>query len=182
MQALALLFSAGLYVLPLGIPLAVGEAKHKLRHEVADASKVFEKFPSAVAIFDQDLDGDLDCVTAVRTDLNPETHESTYIWILKGLNGNTPENITLHVKPGATPDTFSLTTGNDNANEQTADFLYTDYKDCLVVNIPYKNTEQCMLWVADARKDDIPQSCVDYYEDNCDTEKTAYVKDVCSSS
>ncbi|KAH8009663.1 hypothetical protein HPB51_018960 [Rhipicephalus microplus] len=137
---------------------------------------VYENFPSVVAIFDQDLDGDLDCVQSVRTYLDPEAHEATYVWILKGLNGMKPENLTFHLKPGATADTSVFTMDNDNT-EQTLDFLYTDYKDCLVVKIPYKGEEQCMLWVADARKDDIPQSCVDYYEDNCDAEKTSYLKD-----
>nr|XP_037285364.1 uncharacterized protein LOC119178271 [Rhipicephalus microplus] len=112
MQAVTLLISAGLYVLPLGILFTVGDAKHELKHDVADAFEVYENFPSVVAIFDQDLDGDLDCVQSVRTYLDPEAHEATYVWILKGLNGMKPENLTFHLKPGATADTSVFTMDN----------------------------------------------------------------------
>ncbi|KAH7961747.1 hypothetical protein HPB52_011863 [Rhipicephalus sanguineus] len=75
-------------MLRLDAPFAQGEAKHRLQHDVTDAFKMFEIFPVAIAIFDTDKDGDLDCLTTVRSNYDEKDHKVTYTWLLAGLNGH----------------------------------------------------------------------------------------------
>ncbi|KAK8759002.1 hypothetical protein V5799_003366, partial [Amblyomma americanum] len=67
-------------------------------------TQAFDAFPLVIAMFDEDLDGDLDCVKSVRTDYDKEAKKATYVWVLKGKNGQAGTNITFHLKPGATPE------------------------------------------------------------------------------
>ncbi|XP_037508556.2 uncharacterized protein LOC119385077 [Rhipicephalus sanguineus] len=80
---------------------------------------------------------------------------------------------------GPSPDNLTLIMGDD-PTEKIANFVYTDYKTCAVTRIPYKNSESCILWVNRKGLNDIPQQCVDQYEDNCDLELTAFDKGTCS--
>lgn len=51
-------------------------------------SQIFEAFEYVVAIFDEDHDGDLDCVTAERLELDMDVPSTTYFWMFKGHNGH----------------------------------------------------------------------------------------------
>ncbi|KAL1417442.1 hypothetical protein MTO96_026791 [Rhipicephalus appendiculatus] len=52
------------------------------------AETVFDNFASAVAVFDVDKDGDLDCLSTVRLDYDKDASTAIYFWILKNMNGH----------------------------------------------------------------------------------------------
>ncbi|KAL1458846.1 hypothetical protein MTO96_027657 [Rhipicephalus appendiculatus] len=135
----------------LDAPLAQGEAKHRLQHDVTDAFKMFKNFPVAIAVFDADKDGDLDCVVSVRSTYDEEGHTATYTWLLPGFNGHEKQNITFNLREGASPD-----------------------------KPVYTPEDECMLWMSQEAVKDIPQNCVDHFEDNCDIKNPAYDEDSCS--
>ncbi|KAL1476125.1 hypothetical protein MTO96_036747, partial [Rhipicephalus appendiculatus] len=153
--------------------------KHKLQHEVADAVKVLDNFASGVAIFDIDKDGDLDCLTGVRTDYDKKTSTVTYVWLLKGVNGHEAKNISFQVRPGPTPSQFLFRDIYSEESFGIGTYDYTDNKNCVVMEMPYHDSQECLLWVTWKVVDAIPQHCLDHYEDNCDDGKLAYDKDSC---
>ncbi|KAH6927712.1 hypothetical protein HPB50_007494 [Hyalomma asiaticum] len=51
-------------------------------------AQLFEVFPFAIAAFDADQDGDLDCLTAIREDYDTQMHYAKYLWVFPGVNGH----------------------------------------------------------------------------------------------
>ncbi|XP_077547636.1 uncharacterized protein LOC144159841 [Haemaphysalis longicornis] len=115
--------------------------------------QAIEEFPEAIAIFDQDKDGDLDCVYSKRVNYDETTHEAAYTWFLQG--------------------------DNDKGTEYAATVHYSDYKDCLIIELPFHTTLECVLWISVEVKDNIPQTCIDMYEDNCDNTPPIYSQNTC---
>ncbi|XP_077515171.1 uncharacterized protein LOC144125558 [Amblyomma americanum] len=159
----------------LSPPLTSCEAKH----DTVDAFKIFENFPSAVALYDIDQDGDLDCMTAERTELSNNPRHATYILSLKGLNGHQARNITFHITPGPTPDIKLFTVNEDYDHELQGRFIYTDYVNCAIDEFPIDNRQECILWVNTEVKDNVPQSCLDQFQENCENGVLAYDEDSC---
>ncbi|KAL1439532.1 hypothetical protein MTO96_038703 [Rhipicephalus appendiculatus] len=116
-----------------------GEGEHHSDTSVVDAFKIFRTLPRGTAIFDVDGDGDLDCVTAVRTEFSEDPLETTFVLQFKGLGGNRPQNISFHIKPGRTPDATRFTVGDDYDFVQDAHFYYTNYKNCAVMEQPFRD-------------------------------------------
>lgn len=141
--------------------------------------KMFEFFPLAIAMLDTDNDGDLDCLVTVRSNYNEEAHKATYTWLLPGLHGHKKENITFNLREGATPDKPVYTPLDGDGTDKIANFIYSDYHKCTVLDIPYKNKQECILWVTKEALKDIPQYCYDHFEDNCDTKVEAYDEETC---
>ncbi|XP_077545739.1 uncharacterized protein LOC144158606 [Haemaphysalis longicornis] len=179
MPSLPAVVLAPVVILVLALSSAEAKAERKLPHEITDTRKLYEAFPFVVAIFDQDEDGDLDCVTSTRTNIDVEANTATYVWSLQGGNGHEKRNITFNLKPGPTPDSAVYTPEDDKSKEELVSFIYTDYKDCVIVEMPFKNHLECMLWVSDEVKDNIPQLCLDMFEDICDDKISAYSRDMC---
>ncbi|XP_075538243.1 uncharacterized protein LOC142572779 [Dermacentor variabilis] len=147
---------------------------------VADIMKVFEKHPYGVAILDTDNDGDLDCLTAVRTKFDKDGPSADYVWLLKGLNGHVKTNITVHFEKGDAPDKAFVTIDDDDGPQQEARAIYADFQTCAVMEIPYNGNPQCMLWTTDEVKDNVPDKCTEQFRKNCDVEVVAYDKESCS--
>ncbi|KAH7966885.1 hypothetical protein HPB49_020267 [Dermacentor silvarum] len=166
-------------MLLLDAPLAVGQAKHSLQHAVTDAFKVFEVFPQAVAVFDADDDGDLDCVVVVRQHLDENSKTASYLWLLPSLNGRQAENHTNYLKEGPTPDKPVFIADDGADGEQTANFLYTNYKNCVVVDIPFKKRRSCGLWVSPDAVHSFPHECTDQFEDSCDMTVSVFDDETC---
>ncbi|KAH6940220.1 hypothetical protein HPB50_026342 [Hyalomma asiaticum] len=141
---------------------------------------MFQIFPFAIAAFDADQDGDLDCLTAIRDEYDPEGHFTKYIWIFPGVNGHKRENFTLVLTEGPSPDKLSLNI-DDGKPERIAKFGYTDYKTCGVTDIPFKNIETCIMWVTKEALEDIPQNCVHGYEESCDMKLPAFDQETCGT-
>ncbi|XP_077515169.1 uncharacterized protein LOC144125557 isoform X2 [Amblyomma americanum] len=164
----------------LAVPEGWCKANHQLKHGVADAFKIFRDFDYGVGILDIDQDGKLDCVTARRTEFDKNGPSATYVWILPGPNGKEKKNVTLHIRAGSAPNKPVFTVGDGGAPEQAANFIYADYKTCSVFELPFDGVQECMLWTSKESKDDVPQHCVEQFEDNCDLKNAAYDKDTCS--
>uniref|UniRef100_A0A6M2D4B8 Putative lipocalin-5 1 n=1 Tax=Rhipicephalus microplus TaxID=6941 RepID=A0A6M2D4B8_RHIMP len=145
-------------------------------HGTATAFTVFENFPFALAVFDMDQDGDLDCVSAIRTQFDKSEPSATYVWMFKG---NNPRNVTFHIKPGPTFDTSTYTMDDDYEHEYHANFYFSDYKNCVIFGMPHLDTDECMLWVTKKVKDDVPPICTDKYKENCDMQVMAYDQETC---
>ncbi|XP_037285194.1 uncharacterized protein LOC119178134 [Rhipicephalus microplus] len=168
-----------LSALMLDVPKASGKAKHQLEHDTPDAFKTFEAFPHAVEAFDVDGDGDLDCLFTVRQYLDEDRKIATYSWQLAPVNGRPAKNHTYHWREGSTPDKPVFTVDDGADGEQTAQVIYTNYKNCAVAIIPYKNKESCGLWVDKDTLHSIPQECMDQFEDNCDMTIPVFDDETC---
>uniref|UniRef100_A0A023G983 Putative lipocalin-5 1 n=1 Tax=Amblyomma triste TaxID=251400 RepID=A0A023G983_AMBTT len=159
--------------------LCLAEPKHQLPHETIDMRKVFDNFLHAIAIIDIDKDGDLDCLSTVRTDFDSSVPRATYVWILPGVNGREPRNITFEVLPKETPDHFYFTDKDGDGSPENGFFIYSDYKDCALVYL-YERQE-CMMWSSREMKENVPQACMDQFEDNCEGAYKSYDEDTCRS-
>ncbi|XP_037518437.1 uncharacterized protein LOC119395519 [Rhipicephalus sanguineus] len=166
-------------VLMLAVPLALGRAQHQLKHDTTDAFKTFLAFPHAVAAFDADDDGDLDCMFVVRRYVDEESKTASYMWVLPSVNGIPAENHTYYWREGLTPDKPVFTVDDGASGEQTAHFIYTNYENCAVADIPFKNKPNCGLWVIKDALHSIPQECEDHFEDNCDMTVPVYDEETC---
>uniref|UniRef100_A0A131Z7L3 Lipocalin n=1 Tax=Rhipicephalus appendiculatus TaxID=34631 RepID=A0A131Z7L3_RHIAP len=143
------------------------EGKHQLDNSVIDAFKVFQNIPYATTIYDIDGDGDLDCVTAVRTEFSENPQETTYALLLKGPTGNQTRNMMYHIKPGPTPDTTHFTVDDDNDLVLEAQLYYTDYRNCVVMGYPFEGIPECLLWTTKNHSADVPQYCMLEYKKFC---------------
>uniref|UniRef100_A0A023G5I2 Putative lipocalin-2 1 n=1 Tax=Amblyomma triste TaxID=251400 RepID=A0A023G5I2_AMBTT len=159
------------------LQLVSSEPKLQLDHDTVDAFKTLENFPYAIALYDIDRDGDLDCLNAVRTEFEKEPPSATYILSIKDQNGQTMKNFTYYLQPGPTPDSNVVVIDNDYDHPLKNRFVYSDYEKCVIMQFPMNNRQVCVLWVNSAIKDDVPQSCVDQYQDNCSEGTPSYDQD-----
>ncbi|XP_077512309.1 uncharacterized protein LOC144123331 [Amblyomma americanum] len=149
------------------------------RHDTVDAFKSLENFEYAVALYDIDNDGDLDCLNAVRTEFEREPKSATYVLSLKGPNGQNVRNYTYFLRPGHTPDRNVVVIDNDFDHPLNDRYVYSDYENCIIMKFPLEDREACVLWVSSAVKDDVPQTCVDQFQENCSEGTPTYDKDSC---
>ncbi|KAH8009666.1 hypothetical protein HPB51_018963 [Rhipicephalus microplus] len=105
-------------------------------------NQIFEQHEYGIAMLDVDQDGDLDCLTARRTEFDKDAPSATYVWQLKGLNGKEKREITFHFKPGPTPDQAIFTLDDTDGTEHLLKTLYTDYHACALLQLPYAGREE----------------------------------------
>nr|XP_037285506.1 uncharacterized protein LOC119178410 isoform X1 [Rhipicephalus microplus] len=170
-----------LYISLFSVALCMAWAKPRdhYKDDVPDAFKIFRDHAYGVTILDSDGDGELECMTTKRTEYNPEAPSATFVWILKGLNGHEKKNIPFHVRPSNSSHEVLLNFDDDN-RDRILTVLYTDYKDCVVLEMPLLGKEECMLVVTREVKDAVPQHCFEHYDSNCYNKVTTYDPDVCS--
>uniref|UniRef100_A0A023GAC0 Putative lipocalin-5 1 n=1 Tax=Amblyomma triste TaxID=251400 RepID=A0A023GAC0_AMBTT len=147
--------------------------------DIVDAFKVYESFPYVLALYDIDNDGDLDCLNAVRTDLEKEPRSATYTLSLKDKDLQNIRIYTYYLTPGPTPDTTVVIIDNDYEHPLTNRIAYTDYEKCSVMEFPINQREVCVMWVRDSVKDEVPETCVAQYQKNCREATPVYDKDSC---
>ncbi|XP_037285551.2 uncharacterized protein LOC119178449 [Rhipicephalus microplus] len=164
----------------LALACARAQALELSREEVLNTFKIFEQHEYGIAMLDVDQDGDLDCLTARRTEFDKDAPSATYVWQLKGLNGKEKREITFHFKPGPTPDQAIFTLDDTDGTEHLLKTLYTDYHACALLQLPYAGREECMLWVTEESKSNVPETCVDQFRQHCGVEVVAYDEDTCS--
>ncbi|XP_077554178.1 uncharacterized protein LOC144169052 [Haemaphysalis longicornis] len=101
-----------------------------------------------------------------------------YFWMFKGHNGHDRKNITLHIHSGLSPDkpVFSM---NDDTTLYTADLIYTDYKDCVIMDFPFKGLEECMMWITKDLLYSIPQHCLEQFDDICPAQTWIFDQETC---
>ncbi|XP_077512305.1 uncharacterized protein LOC144123330 isoform X1 [Amblyomma americanum] len=91
------------------------------------------------------------------------------------------KNMTLHLRQGATPDKPVCTVNASSGPWEICEFIYSDYKNCTIVDLPYEGTEQCIMFVPQEVKDDVSQECKEQFEHFCEMEVMAYDKESCSA-
>ncbi|KAL1439533.1 hypothetical protein MTO96_001298 [Rhipicephalus appendiculatus] len=164
----------------LVLALVGSQASHQSDNNVVDAFKIFRTIPRATAIYDIDGDGELDCVTAVRTELSEDPLETTYVLLFKGIGGNEPRNISFHIKPGRTSDATSFTIDDDSDFVQDAHFHYTNYQNCAVMEQPFRGVHECVLWTTSDTFAEVPEDCMLEYKNSCKDATKAYDEDSCA--
>uniref|UniRef100_A0A023G965 Putative lipocalin-5 1 n=1 Tax=Amblyomma triste TaxID=251400 RepID=A0A023G965_AMBTT len=151
-----------------------------LQREPPDMMRIFEAFPNATAIMDIDNDSILDCLTARRTEMDPENKTATYMWSLQGSDGKTRIHVPVYHMAGNTPDMTLYIFGSKNNTPEVGYFRYTDYKNCVIFELPHFG-HQCTLWVSEAARDSIPDYCLKQHANICGAGITIY-KDTCKDS
>lgn len=159
---------------------ACGEASYRSDDKILDTFDVMRALPHAVAIYDVDDDGDLDCVTAVRTEFSEEPQRATYVLLFKGVGGNQPRNVTFHITHGSTPDTNRFTLDDDYDFVQEARFYYTNYQNCAIMEHPFAGLQECILWTTIDSFHDIPENCMLEYKNTCKDAAKPYDEESCS--
>ncbi|XP_065301913.2 uncharacterized protein [Dermacentor albipictus] len=147
--------------------------------DVPDSFKVFESFPDAVAVSDQNNIGMYECLRARRLLIRSEKKEAQYTWLF-GWNGGTPRrSVSFYVFEGSSPDTFLYTLDPDETPSAEAKVYYADYDNCAVLDIPY-NGRRCILWTRETAKDAVPSECVHEFMKYCGSGAPLYKDDLCS--
>ncbi|KAH6940031.1 hypothetical protein HPB50_024042 [Hyalomma asiaticum] len=141
---------------------------------------MFEAFPYAIAAFDADEDGDLDCAMVVKQELDLNSKTAVYVMVLPPLFGKSGENHTYNVREGASPDQPIFTLDDDADGEKTINYIYTNYENCAVADFPFKNKRKCSLWVKKDALQNTPQECMDQFEDNCDNAVARFDEETCN--
>uniref|UniRef100_A0A034WYY5 Lipocalin 15 n=1 Tax=Rhipicephalus microplus TaxID=6941 RepID=A0A034WYY5_RHIMP len=157
-----------------------GEGKDPSDTSVVDAFKIFRTLPHGTTIFDMDGDGDLDCVTAVRTEFSEDPLETTYVLLFKGLGGKEPRNVSFHIKPGRTPDRTQFTVDDDYDFVQHARFHYTNYQNCAAMEQPFRGVRECVLWTTQDTFREMPEDCMLEYRKSCKDAVKPYDEESCA--
>ncbi|XP_077494660.1 uncharacterized protein LOC144105416 [Amblyomma americanum] len=179
---MAVLLTCALAVahLCLGLAQAVSAfGEHKLHRDEVNAFKVFDLFQNGVAVYTSSHDPSLECVTANRSVYEPNKRV-VYTWNLKGHRGSKKGKHVLEYLPGPRQDTVVAIQNGDTKHPRHVKFDYTNNKNCVVASFPY-NGEVCILWVPKEYISEVPQECIDHYEDICDDEVPAYREDNCKN-
>ncbi|XP_077539413.1 uncharacterized protein LOC144152078 [Haemaphysalis longicornis] len=142
-----------------------------------DAFKAVEGFPSSVAISDWDNDTVFECLKAFRTEMNSEARTATMVWELPPTEDSPGQLLPLHLSVGDEPDVLSFTVDEDTTPME-ARIYYTDYSQCVVMDIEYPN-HRCLMWTTRELKDNVPQECIDHFVDTCGVVPPAHSRDLC---
>ncbi|KAH6925020.1 hypothetical protein HPB50_027172 [Hyalomma asiaticum] len=159
------------------LPTVLCLGEHKLKRNQTNAFKVFDIFADGVAVYTSSDDPSLQCVTAYRTEYEPNK-KVVYTWHLHHEEGSNKDTYVVEYHPGPTEDTVVAISDNDEKHSTLVKFDYTNNKNCVVANFPYKG-EVCILWVPKADASSVPQECVDQFEDICDVKVPGYQEELC---
>ncbi|KAL1486192.1 hypothetical protein MTO96_031502 [Rhipicephalus appendiculatus] len=119
------------------ISTTADEASEIERRDVPDAFEVYLHLDDVLAVSDIDGDGVFECVEAVRTEYQAEPKAATYVFLFKGHHDTEKKNVSFHISPGPSPDRVTIYLDNDTEDKFEAQYLYTDYETCTVVQGPY---------------------------------------------
>ncbi|XP_077554426.1 uncharacterized protein LOC144169243 [Haemaphysalis longicornis] len=158
------------FTLALAIHMASCKEKKRLERNIIDPFEVYEWYPMAVAIFDQDQDGDLDCLLSKRTEFDMAARTATYVLTF----GPDRQTITFHIKDGPTPGTSYINDNNGEGDWQIATMDYAESKTCSVMQFPFRNRQECILWTVPEMANRVPQSCIEHFEDICELSAPIY--------
>ncbi|XP_077486277.1 uncharacterized protein LOC144097433 [Amblyomma americanum] len=156
------------------------QERHLLHRSAPDAFEVFGRFPDLVAISDSNNDTIMECLALKRTEFNPKDKTATYVFQFRSFHVAEKKNVTFHVTDGSTPDRFGYYTEDDPEERYVGIIRYTNHINCYVVDGPYHNGEQCVLFVSKGTEDDVPIQCTKEFEDICGVTVKLYSRDLCT--
>ncbi|XP_065301914.1 uncharacterized protein [Dermacentor albipictus] len=152
---------------------------NKLQRETPNSFKIFDIYDNAIAVMDIDGDAILDCLSARREDYDPVAKSVTYVWSIAAPDGSGRKYVPFHFTEGDTPDTVQFTiTADGDDDTGTAKFVYTDYKNCAILEVPHFG-DQCTLWVTEDVQDSIPEHCLEQFADICGNGISVHDADKC---
>ncbi|KAK8770483.1 hypothetical protein V5799_013052 [Amblyomma americanum] len=169
---------AGAGLLLLGLAVATPVAHH--RREPLDSFRMLAAFPRVVAIYTSTNDSDFKCLVGIRTSFDMQAKTASYLWPLKGHGGTKRRNVTFDITPGNVTDQTTYYVDGDNTRLHTGYHHYTDYRNCMVMTIRYRNHDHCLLWVKRSVVHSIPQDCVENYEAVCEVRVPTFDNELCS--
>ncbi|KAH6926775.1 hypothetical protein HPB50_022160 [Hyalomma asiaticum] len=161
------------------LALLVGAIIAANLRERTDAFRMIGAFPRPVTISTSTNDTSFKCLSAVRTHFDLKAKRATYVWRLRDDQGKVKKNVSFDIEEGNEIDQVTYYVDNDRTRPYTAYYNYTDYQNCMIIIVPYNGHDHCMMWVKRAVAHDVPQHCVDRYEENCDVRVTTYDNDLC---
>uniref|UniRef100_A0A6G5A390 Putative lipocalin n=1 Tax=Rhipicephalus microplus TaxID=6941 RepID=A0A6G5A390_RHIMP len=171
----------GLWQLRTCVVLAVlvGVVIAANRGERTDAFRVIEAFSRPVSIYKDSNNSPFKCLSATRTRFDPQAKEATYIWHLKDDHGKVKQNVSFDVEKGKEFDQVTFYVDDDRTQPFTAYLNYTDYQNCIVVIVPYSGHNHCMMWLQRRVAHNVPQNCLDKYEEKCGVKIPTFDSDLC---
>ncbi|XP_075752316.1 uncharacterized protein LOC119174112 isoform X2 [Rhipicephalus microplus] len=128
---------AGIKFLLLIALTQASRGPNKLQRDLPDSFKIFQAFENPIGMIDTNNDSVLECLSARRAEIDPETQTATYVWSLAGDDGKGRKYIPFYHSPGRTPDETRFSIGSKNRPRAIGHFLYTDYMNCAILEIPY---------------------------------------------
>nr|XP_037285365.1 uncharacterized protein LOC119178273 isoform X1 [Rhipicephalus microplus] len=179
MAAIVLAMSIPMLALQFLLPLSCHAVNPQSQPDVVDAFKALAAFPYAVAMADTDDSGDLDCMITHRTKFSKQPPRFGYASSIKGRNG-VNRAITYHIKPGPTIDTTEFTVDDDYSHVSQAHFLFSDYKDCILMELPIYDKPECVLWTKEKNADNVPAICKQQLEEKCENATISYDEKTCN--
>nr|XP_037275065.1 uncharacterized protein LOC119167652 isoform X2 [Rhipicephalus microplus] len=132
--------------------LATATPRRNVPPERVDTFRTIAAFQEVVAISTSTNDTSFKCLSAIRTEYDPEAKTATYVWRLRGQGGTERRNVTFTITAGTT---------SNQAN--------------------YIVDADCLLWVQRSVANDIPQNCLQNYEANCDVRVPIFEIDLCNN-
>ncbi|XP_049527230.1 uncharacterized protein LOC119459344 isoform X2 [Dermacentor silvarum] len=120
------------------------------RRETTDSLRMFTAFPHAVAVFTTKNDTSFKCLSTTRRHFNPRQKTVTYVWHFKNNTGHRRRDVVFDVDFSQTPGQGTFFINND-----------------------------CSMWVKRARVHNIPQHCLDKYEEICGIGENLVDRDIC---
>ncbi|KAL1476929.1 hypothetical protein MTO96_036141 [Rhipicephalus appendiculatus] len=122
--------------------LATATPTRNLQRERVDTFRTIAAFPKAVAISTSTNDTSFKCMSAVRTNYDAEAKTASYVWLLRGQGGNQRRNVTFTITAGTIPDQANYTVDGDNSRVYTGYTHYTDFQNCLITTITYRDHDR----------------------------------------
>ncbi|XP_077554430.1 uncharacterized protein LOC144169246 isoform X1 [Haemaphysalis longicornis] len=174
MGFLAVVILVTFYGLSVTVPYVSSEEKLELPRDVIDSFKVLEKHTYGLAIYDQDLDGDLDCLVAKRTELDTNAHTTTFLFEFGRPGSPQRHSQKWNFKAGETLDQLVTTVDDDEDHSFISRFSYSDYATCGVFEAPFNGRQECILFTTKEVKDDVSQDCMDQFQDICELSELVF--------
>ncbi|KAK8769229.1 hypothetical protein V5799_014306 [Amblyomma americanum] len=113
--------------------------------------QMFNAFRRMVAISSSTNDTSFKCMTATLTRYNPLEKKATYVWHLKARGDKPARNVTFDIEGSDIPDQVTYFVDNDQTQRFTAYYHYTDYRNCMVITVPYNNHNRKTMGLSTAR-------------------------------
>nr|XP_037275064.1 uncharacterized protein LOC119167652 isoform X1 [Rhipicephalus microplus] len=161
--------------------LATATPRRNVPPERVDTFRTIAAFQEVVAISTSTNDTSFKCLSAIRTEYDPEAKTATYVWRLRGQGGTERRNVTFTITAGTTSNQANYIVDADNTTVYTGYTHYTDFQNCLITTITYRDHDHCLLWVQRSVANDIPQNCLQNYEANCDVRVPIFEIDLCNN-
>uniref|UniRef100_G3MSK1 Lipocalin/cytosolic fatty-acid binding domain-containing protein n=1 Tax=Amblyomma maculatum TaxID=34609 RepID=G3MSK1_AMBMU len=145
------------------------------------ASYVIKNFETPVLILASSDDAELECLSARLTHFNEAARTATYVWNIKGHKGSQKRIRSFDLRQGKELNQVDFK--EKDGPSGTVTVPYSDMKNCFIGTFPtVLYGGQCMMWVRKEVEDNVPQNCIDEFEDICDVEVSEYNHDLCQDN